>query len=348
MSLHSPQELFPDGKSEYVETVSFQPVDMMLPKDMQLANEYTYSRHHIDKYIRHEIETNPDTVERLHEAIALWKVFVSQKYYKSKNKRLKPLRKLSDDAWYEMAVQMAMGCAYCQHPELFTSISGKLAYRLGWDDQRDAIYTMAELLVAFGHCDLIGIVRIDSGGAGARYKQTSIAVEACFTLSDELVKYVRKSSYLPPMVCQPQVIENNHQSGYLTHDDSVVLNYHTDEPIALDVINTQNQMALTLDLEFLLNVEHVPNKELDSPRKLEAWRIFRKDANDFYLLLHNQSQGNTETPGAMHFNHKYCTRGRLYDQGYHLHYQGQAYQKAVWEFAEPEYVEIPEEYLCFT
>ena len=264
--------------------------------------------------------------------------------YASKNKRMERLRQYTAKDWYELVIQIAVGCAYCQTQELFTSITGKLAYRLGWDNHREAICTMSELLVCFAQHDVIDIAYKAAGGKGRRYKALSIAIQANIPLSEELVRYVVRSEYLPPMVCEPEPVTHNNQSGYLTHDDSVVLNFRTDEPISLDVINRQNQTPLAIDLDFMLNNEQVSNKPLDTVDKAQDFANFTKLVKEFSLLLHHQSDANSEIPGALYLNHKYDTRGRMYCQGYHINYQGQPYQKACLDFAEPEYVDVPEEY----
>ena len=46
----------PGSKADFVARINYEPAPMLQPKDMQLANEYTYSRKHLDKYLRYEIE----------------------------------------------------------------------------------------------------------------------------------------------------------------------------------------------------------------------------------------------------------------------------------------------------
>ncbi len=317
---------------------------MMSPEHMQRANEYTFSRKYVEKYIRFEIESSHEIQQKIAQTVEDIYLWLEQDYYESKQLRLQPLKSYSVEQMTELAHQIVVGCASCQEPELFTSITAKLAHRLDWDTQRAAIHTMAELLVCFARNLLISIVKVPAGGEGAQYKRESIAVLSHIPISDKLREYIANSSFLPPLVCAPRVITRNTQSGYLTFNKSVILNGRIQGQLALDVLNKQNQTALTLDLEFLLNVEELPNKPLDTVKKIVAWTAFKEQTNQMCLLIHEQTQGNRETPGAMYFVHDFDLRGRMYCEGYHINYMGNPYRKAMIEFAEPRYIEVPSEY----
>jgi len=306
-------------------------VGFMNVEDSQLANEYSYSKKHIDTYIRQEIEANVDVMHKLEQGIELIEQWLQGNYYESKNARLKQLTQLDKK---QLVMSVFKQTVYCQTPELLTSVSSQLASRLHMNNKREAIITSAEILAVICNTDAYDITK--------ESKYASMMVKSRIPVSEKLVRYVKQSCYLPPMLCQPKTIKDNYQSGYLTHDDSVILrNNHHDDPIALDVLNTQNSTALSVDIEFVQSCEEEPTHELDSVDKARAWNQLRKDSIEFYVLISQQSSVNDY---QVFFNHKYDKRGRLYCQGYHLSTQGTAYKKAMLELAKEEFIEIPKEY----
>lgn len=296
---------------------------MMLPYDIQLANEHRFSRKFIDTYLRKEITENPNTMAKVMDGVnRLNEWLVKDHGYESKNTRLKQLHGMDLEA---MVLDVFVGVAYCQTPELFTSITAQLAGRLNFDDKRDSILTVAEITAVLCMTDAFDIVKAD--------KAASLMIQSRIHLSDQLLNYVAESGYLPPMVCEPNDVTTNYESGYLTHNDCLLLgkgNGHDGE-LCLDVINIQNKVALTLDLEFLSTVEEVSKTPPDTHQKIQQWEQFKAESYVRYLLI--AKQGN-----RFHLTNKVDTRGRMYAQGYHISTQASAFKKAMIEFAEPEIV----------
>lgn len=296
---------------------------MMLPYDIQLANEHRFSRKFIDTYLRKEITENPDTMAKVRDGMNRLNAWlVTDHGYASKNNRLAQLAGIDLEA---MVLDIFVGVAYCQTPELFTSVTAQLAGRLNFDDKADSILTVAEITAVLCMTDAFDILKAD--------RSASLVIQSRIPLSAQLLDYVTNSGYLPPMVCVPNQITSNYESGYLTHNDCLVLgkgNGHDGE-LCLDVINTQNQVPLRLDTGFLSTVEEMPNSPPDTPEKLQQWHQFKAESYDRYLLI--AKQGN-----RFHLTNKVDTRGRIYAQGYHITTQGSAFKKAMIEFAEPEVV----------
>lgn len=296
----------------------------MLAEDMQRTNEYYYSRKFLDKYLRQEIEAHPDTLAKVHHGVELLEDYRSKTYsYASKNQRV---AQLADLELEPLVLDMFVGVAYCQTPELFTSITAQLASRLGFDDKREAIQTVAEMLAVLCITDAFDI--LNPAGSG------QMVIQSRLPLSQELLAYVVRSNYLPPMACPPQTLTSNYESGYLTHNDCLVLgkaNGHNGD-LCLDVLNTQNQIPLQLDTAFLSTVEEEPTFALDTPEKLQDWSRFKRDSYDMYQLM--AQQGN-----RFYLTNKVDKRGRMYAQGYHITPQGSGFKKAMLEFAEEEIVD---------
>jgi hypothetical protein len=153
-------------------------------------------------------------------------------------------------------------------------------------------------------------------------------------LPDTLIEFIENSQYLPPMLCEPLELVHNHSSGYLTHNDSLILGSgnHHDGDICLDVLNTINKVAFKLDLDFLSKVEEEPTFDLDSQDKIDQWMRFKKQSYYFYSLM--AQQGN-----RFYFNNKPDKRGRTYACGYHINPQGAAFKKAQLELYREELVQ---------
>lgn len=290
---------------------------------LQEINETTYNRKHIDAKIRKEIESNPEMLAKLDQGVALVKDYMAGKYYESKMKRIAQLENLDVQA---MVMDIFTGIAYCLKPELFTSVSAQIAARLQFSDRKEAITTVAELMAVLCNTDAFDIVKAD--------KLASLMVESRIPLSDKTAHFIENSQYLPPMVCSPLELTHNYSSGYLTHNDSLILGTgnHHDGNICLDVLNLINSVPLKLDTDFLSTVEEDPTFELDSQEKTDLWNDFKSQSYCFYSLM--ATQGN-----KFYLTNKVDKRGRIYAMGYHITTQGTAFKKAMIEFHQEELVQ---------
>lgn len=311
----------------------------MLPYDTQLSNEHKFSRKHLDKYLRKEIEGSEAVMEALAQGVTLLTEWANGEYYASKMKRIAQLKRFKFD---ELVMTVIIHTCYFQRPELFTSVCVQLASRLGFDEREEGIKTAGELLAVLTQTDCYDIIKPRSAD--------SLMLKSNLTFSDELSNWVAYSMYLPPMICEPRTIHNNRQSGYLTFDDNVILkryNHHNGD-VCLDVINLHNKTAFSLDKDFLCSLNEEPPSDLETVEveeftpqykiremikaKKENWENFYKQSQHLYLMLYQQ--GN-----RFYFTNKVDKRGRMYSQGYHVNPQGSKYKKASLELADKELVE---------
>ena len=288
----------------------------------QEINEKRYNRKHIDARIREEIAASSFYVDRMNEGVMLIENYMAGTYYDSKMRRIQQLKNLDIPT---LVLEMFVGVAYCLKPELFTSVTAKMASRLKFSDKTDAITTVAELMAVLCMTDAFDIMKAD--------KMASLMVVSRIHLSEETIEFIKDSEYLPPMVCVPKELENNYASGYLTHNDSLILGSgnHHDGDICLDVLNTMNQVALSLDTEFLSKVEEEPTFELDSQDKHDLWKKFKRQSYEFYSLI-------VHCGNRFYLTHKVDKRGRIYASGYHISTMGTAFKKASINLAKKEIV----------
>lgn len=289
----------------------------------QELNEKRFSRKFIDGYIREAIEASDGMQAKIAYGVSLVQEYMAKDYYASKNARILQLRNMDIEP---LVLDIFVGIAYCQREELFTSVTAQMAARLRFSDKTEAITTVAELVAVLCQTDAFDIQKAD--------KMASLMVVSRIPLSAKLVDFIENSTYLPPMVCEPLKLTSNFSSGYLTHNDSLILGNGNDHSgdICLDVLNLMNKVELSLDLDFLCKVEEEPTFELDTQDKKDSWLRFKKQSYRFYSLL--QSQGN-----RFYLTHKCDKRGRIYSSGYHVSTQGTAFKKAAIELAHQELIE---------
>lgn len=284
--------------------------------------ENGYNRKHIDAKIRQEIMESPELMAAIAQGVILVQGYLSQSYYKSKDARIAQLKGLDLE---DLVFDIIVGVSYFQRPELMASAAAQLASRLHFDDKVEAITTVSELLAVICETDCYHITK-DS-------VQASLMIQSCITFSDELMQFIDRSRYLPPMVCVPLELKNNYDSGYLTHKDGLVLgkgNNH-DGDLCLDVLNTMNQVALSLNTEFISKVEEIPTFDMVTPEQIEQWDHFKTQSYATYRMM-------TAAGNKFFLTHKVDMRGRIYSQGYHINTEGVAHKKAMVELHHKELV----------
>lgn len=311
----------------------------------QQTIEEKYNKKHIDRKVKEDIESSQFIMDKVDEGVAIVKDWLNQSYHDSKNIRIAPLMQMD---LHDLVLQIFVGTAYFSEPELFSSVVGQLANRLRFDDKVSAITTMAEILAIVSDTEMYEITKA--------HEQGSLMLNSCIDLEEELYEFMDKARYLPPMVCTPLLLANNYSSGYLTHKDGLILgkgNQHSGD-ICLDVINTMNNVRLSLNTDFISKVEEEPTTEftienamksaLEKGKKIttfeareivkkqkEYWPVFKKESYATYLTL-------AKNDNCFYLTHKVDMRGRLYSQGYHVNTEGVGHKKAMVELFNKEVV----------
>lgn len=298
-------------------------MDLNTRIELQRLNELRFNRKHIDTKLMEFVQTDSNVQEGINEGVKLLEAYLAKDYYIQKNERIAPLRLVELKPLVEKVI---VGIAYTKYGELFTSVSAKLAGRLGFDDKPAAITTMAEILAVLCETNMFDIYKLS--------KYDSMKVKHNLAIPQELQDFIRDSEYLPPMICPPLKVTDNYSSGYLTHKDSLILgsgNHHNGD-LCLDVINKMNSVALSLNTEYLSKYEEKPKTEPETKEQKDQWNNFKKQSYAFYSLM--AQQGN-----KFYLTHKNDKRGRMYAQGYHISTQGTSFKKAILDLAEPELIE---------
>jgi hypothetical protein len=147
--------------------------------------------------------------------------------------------------------------------------------------------------------------------------------------------------YPLPMVCTPNKLRTNRDTGYLTAKGSAILrdNFHEGD-ICLDHLNRMNSIPLKVNTH---TAHMVANRwrNLDKPKPDEELSDFQKRKKAFEKFdatVRHVMQLLYQAGNRFFLTHKYDKRGRSYCQGYHVNYQGAAWNKAVVELADTELV----------
>ena len=288
----------------------------------QSTFEYTLHPYHISKDIQeYLLDKYTDEIDSLTTSL---REYISQVYWDSKNKRLQSINKDLTKVILNILTQTVLIASdYVPLLTICSSVSFS-------DDKYHDIQTAADVLWLINQTDLILVDIVDD----TRY------IASNMELSDELVNRLNNMCVLPPMVVKPRTLRHNKSSGYLTINskDSLILgdkeNYH-DECISLDVLNTLNSQALTLDLDicYKFEKEFKSDHDVDSQEYRNQRKTYER-AKEQFEFFKDAIQDKT-----IFFTHKVDKRGRIYSQGYQFNFQGSSYEKACINLKTKEFVE---------
>jgi len=282
-----------------------------------------YSRTHINGYIDTHLRETPEYEAMVKQGTSKLIDWLGGTYHASKMARLAQLKAIISE---ELVRKIFVASAYFQQPDTFVTATAMMAHHLNFNDKRDAILTTAEMCAVLCWTGAFTLSK--------EYPDSSMMFQSNLEFPKQLQESINRSMYMPPMVCEPEEVTSNFESGHLTYNDCLILgkrNGHT-EDLCLDVINLQNRIPLKLAEDFLCSVEEVPNKPLDTPEKQRNWDTFKYTSYCMYNMI--VRQGN-----KFYLTNKPDTRGRMYAQGYHITSQGSAFKKAMVELHHEEVVD---------
>ena len=286
----------------------------------QIDIEERFSRRNIRERVAQDIDLDCDEFKHCVKSIDLLRDHV---YYPAKTKRYEALHMSSTD----IAIELFIAVLPIEEMNPIQSIAGQLGTRLGYKHVLDGVKTASEIIAVCEPSGLYTLFRAKD----SEFDTLSIRPNYC--LSDDVLSFIRDTMYLPPMITEPVPWTSNNAGGYLQGSGSVILktmNQHN-KPQNLEAINTIQGIEWELD-EHLLELEETPNKHLDTDTKKEQFESMKTHSRTVYEAL--EHLGN-----KFYFTWKYCSRGRMYMQGYHVSLQSTKYKRALLSFAKKELIQ---------
>jgi hypothetical protein len=163
-------------------------------------------------------------------------------------------------------------------------------------------------------------------------------------ISREVQEELDRFQYPFPTVVPPKPVKTNKDTGYYATRGSVILKAnHHDDDVCLDHLNRMNQIQLSVNQDTATMVKN-RWRNLDKPKVGESHSDFQKRRKQFEKYdrtAKDVMKVLSELNDHCHLTHKYDKRGRSYCMGYHVNYQGTAWNKAVIELHNKEVTQCP-------
>jgi hypothetical protein len=296
---------------------------MLRSQVLQKEIENTYSKRNVRKIVSESIQESDvrDLSRAINKAII---TYLTQPYYSSKQKRVNHVRlNISiTDIIDELFITILRESGH----KPIQSIAARFGLLFKFEDVKDNVKTASEILAVCKDTDLYNIILARDSTTG------TILIEPCYTLDNETLKKLDRLRYLPPMICEPQIINDNSQSGYLTKDESVILgsDNHHEGYQAIDVLNIMARIPLSLD-RATLEHEEKPKKDIDTSEKMS--NFLRLIISSRYIYQKLLSYGN-----CFYLNWRFDKRGRMYSQGHEVNIQSTSYKKALINLTKREII----------
>lgn len=273
----------------------------MNPYERQLFIESTYNKTHAHQFLR---ELLKDTLE------PYWEHFPEPK---------------------DRKVAKTICAALLVHKKMYIHNLVEMMVKKSWLPSTTAASKIAETIIQMMEVDMVDYI----------YKGEYLEIHSKWSMTEDMVNEYKSKIYKLPMVIPPNKVNMNHDnkgSGYyLDEKDSLILTHHHSKRICTDVIEILNNIPLTINKKVVKKAVHTNSgcyqKENESKEEFQArmehWKIFLKQTE----FVHGMIGDN-----PFFLTHKFDTRGRVYDMGYHVHTQGDSYSKAVIQLANKEVV----------
>lgn len=197
----------------------------------------------------------------------------------------------------------------------------------------------ADTLLKIAEADLLHYVH--EPGGPRKQGMFHLAIDVDDSVKEELERYRFPLPFLVP----PSEVTRNNETGYYAdhskYGSLVLRNPHPEGDICLDHINRVNQIPLQLNLDVLVNVKN-NWRNLDRQKPNESWGDYQKRKRAFEkydtasrdVIDHVVMLGN-----RFWLSHRYDKRGRCYAHAYHIHPQGNDWNKSVIELVNQELVD---------
>lgn len=288
----------------------------------QEIRECTYSKREIASVVLKDLANLKEHIIPLEEHVIGY--LQSDSYYPGKRARIDWIAHLDPIEIIERVLVTVLS----KKSQSIQAVVGCLLPWLGYEDTRDGLNTATELVGVCKRSGLYSINKPTKSMDGSWISNVVSNVE----LSKEVYQFIDNTMYMPPMTIKPKEVNSNSETGYLNPNGSLLLNgAHHEEEISLDVINKQSSIALNINEDSIKFEEPTPDFAAtaeEEGKSLTALQL--KEATTNFIVHRNQTEClEQELIGKpFYFNYKFDSRGRLYNQGYHITYQGTKYKKS--------------------
>lgn len=301
--------------------------------EVQKNVELTFGKENINQRLMDEYREATDQIQdKGAECIQAW-LNEWEDWHSSIQQRTEPYRDYSTDQLKKLVLKIFCVTIKFKQITTFSNVVGICSGMMEGINKLEKVKNSADILSVLHNACFYTISKEE------KYGQLMLVSD--YVLSDNLQGYIDQCKFLPPMVVKPNIVKDNNETGLLVVKKHVMCGKkdgkHSND-VCLDNLNKLNQIPLTLNLEFLTKYSEVPtykdnenDPQQKKAEKYEDWERFVKDSYKVYRDLVNL--GN-----EYYITHKCDSRGRTYAQGYHVNPQGNAFRKAIIDFAEQEKV----------
>ena len=292
----------------------------------QKAVEETFSRKGIRQHVINDIDT--ESVVFL-SCVKCVDQLLNGAYYKSKNARYQFLKD-SELTTFDIVTELFIAILPVEEITPIQSVATQLGNRLGFSNLLDGVKTASEIIAV---CERTRLYTIYHSSDETNDTGT-LALEPRYQANQETIDFIKKTMFLPPMLCKPKKWTNNSNGGHLKGSGSVILGAlnHHDLEQNLESINIIQDIPWELNVKMLEFTEE-SKKPLDTEKKIKQFEAFRLQSIDVYKHL-------LRTGNKFYFTWKKDKRGRMYCLGYHVNLQSTQYKKAILQFHHKEVLEV--------
>jgi len=303
----------------------------MLDRLAQIVNEDLYSKKHVRRLVREDIERNLDG--KITQCKQLLADFLAQEYLYSRGARITHLCDhlyngyISGD---EIVLDVLVACLGSESQSI-QAVCGAIYPSLKYLEDINGVKMVADILFVLCESDLYDIYH---------NTQKELCIRSVYKLEPITLQAINRTKFLPPMLCKPNKVVSNNDCGFITFKEHCVLKRHNhhDLPISLDVLNIQNAIELCLD-PFVLEFE----KEFKMKDEYKDKTVLQlKEIQDQFELQKTETYALYEDllDRVFHLLHRNDSRGRLYSSGYSINYQSSEYDKAMINITKKEFIEV--------
>lgn len=294
--------------------------------------ETLYSQRNIHTVLHESIKSQLDGMFLTWALMAFIRIpeWISQNYYESKNCRLDLLfEKIEEEGLESLVVYVAAAIVHTHNVQTIQQVVGYLSAYMPHECPFERAVTAGEILALLSKEN--GFYHIQRNGQGV---PATIAINHWPHIDKKLMssfEWINDTCFNPPMIEKPKRVKNNHECGYHTIHEPLLLGSMTqhDEKQNYKAINLLNEIEWVLDPDVLAEPE-VPSKPLETPEQHQNFTAMVQASRFIYRLLRKAK--------CFFFGWQYDSRGRLYSHGYHVNLQAAEYKKACLSFNKEEYL----------